>query len=76
VTDADRLAVARQVLREWLDKQGHSRCWYYPELFTRLAECLDVSPTVAPGLPPVAEFREGCRRYQDEQYAAGDRCGS
>jgi hypothetical protein len=68
MTDAARLAEARRILQEWLDRQGHDRCWYYPDVFTRLAGCLDVTATVGPGLPPRAEFEAGCRRYQDEEF--------
>ena len=67
--DAERLAAARRITQEWIDQHGHERCWYYPDLFERIAECLEVVPTVGPGLPPRAEFEAGCRRYQDEQYS-------
>ncbi|NCO11070.1 hypothetical protein CO038_02765 [Candidatus Pacearchaeota archaeon CG_4_9_14_0_2_um_filter_39_13] len=61
---------ARLVVQEWTDKQGHERCWYYPELFKRLAGIFEITPTLDPSLPPRQEFEEGCRRYQDEEYAA------
>ncbi len=32
---------ARQTIQEWMDKQGHDRCWYYPDLFKRLAQIFD-----------------------------------
>jgi hypothetical protein len=51
-----------------VDKQGHERCWYYPDLFRRLATLFEVVPTVEPQLPPRPEFELGCRRYQDEEY--------
>ena len=69
MTDVDRLAGARRIVQEWLDKQGHERCWYYPELFKQLASYLGVTPTTEPDLPPLLEFEEGCRRFQAEQYA-------
>ena len=53
MTDAERLAASRRILREWVDQQGHDRCWYYPELFTMLVAVLDVEATVEPRLPPV-----------------------
>lgn len=28
----------KTVVQEWLNKQGHDRCWYYPELFFQLAD--------------------------------------
>lgn len=59
---------AKQVIQEWADKQGHERCWYYPDLFNRLAELFDVQPSVEPCLPSRPEFELGCCRYQDEEY--------
>lgn len=58
----------KKIVQEWTDKQGHERCWYYPDLFNRLAGVLGVTPTVAPCLPPRAEFEEGCRKYQEEEF--------
>jgi hypothetical protein len=58
----------RQIVQEWLDKQGHNRCWWFPELFKRLATTLDLKPTVEPELPPRPEFEQGCKQYQDEEF--------
>lgn len=30
-------ALTKKIIQEWLDKQGHDRCWYYPDLFMKLA---------------------------------------
>lgn len=59
---------SKAILQEWVDQQGHERCWYYPDLFVRLAELLGVRATKKPNLPPRAEFEEGCRRYQEKEY--------
>lgn len=59
---------AREVLKEWLDKQGHERCWYYPDLFRRLVEIYEVEGSNNPDLPPLKEFKKGCERYQEEEY--------
>jgi hypothetical protein len=59
---------ARQILREWAEKQGHDRCWYYPDLFRKLADVLGVNLKVEPRLPPFEEFKLGCERYQKESY--------
>jgi hypothetical protein len=75
LTDKETLDAARAVLRGWLDKQGHERCWYYPELFRELAELMHVHPTVTPKLPPREEFHAGCARYAMEEYD-GRRDGS
>jgi len=59
---------AKRAIQEWVDKQGHDRCWYYPELFRRLADIFEVESTREPCLPPLEEFRKGCERYQKEEY--------
>ncbi len=59
---------AREIVQEWVDKQGHERCWYYPDLFKRLVDVFDIKSSVDPQLPSREEFEEGCRRYQDEEY--------
>ncbi len=61
----------RQIVQSWLDKQGHDRCWYYPELFRELASALGLRPKVSPGLPTLDEFRAGCERFQREEYPSG-----
>ena len=58
----------RQIVQSWLDKQGHDRCWYYPEIFTELARVLDLRGVKPSQLPTLAEFKAGCERYQREQY--------
>lgn len=69
MADTERqLAHVRSIVQAWLDKQGHERCWYYPELFEELATVLDVKQTVPSALPPRAEFEAGCRRYQENEY--------
>jgi hypothetical protein len=59
---------AKQTLQTWVDQQGHERCWYYPEVFNKLVDIFDIKMTKEPSLPPRAEFEEGCRKYQKEQY--------
>lgn len=57
------------ILTEWSSKQGHDRCWYYPEIFEKLATTLGVDlSNFDIKLPPCDEFKEGCRRYQESQY--------
>lgn len=62
------LYTARAVIQEWVDKQGHERCWYYPELFNRLVGVLGITVNVPPQLPSLTEFQAGCKKYQEEQY--------
>ncbi len=63
-----KCAEAARVIQEWVDKQGHERCWYYPDLFRRLAILFGVEASQEPALPPLEEFKEGCRRYQREEF--------
>jgi len=64
------LARVRRLVQDWLDKQGHDRCWYYPEIFEQLARALDLQHIVLkpPQLPSLSEYKAGCERYQREQY--------
>ena len=63
-----KLADARRILQEWVDQQGHDRCWYYPDVFERLVEILEVKITKRPSLPPLQEFKRGCELYQKKEY--------
>lgn len=69
----EKYAQAKKVMQTWVDQQGHDRCWYYPELFLQLVEIFEMTPTRSPCLPARSEFEEGCRRYQDEEYAEDQR---
>lgn len=60
--------LARDVLQEWVNKQGHERCWYYPDIFEKLCKYLEVEKNNMPLLPPRPEFRENCQKYEAEQY--------
>jgi len=71
--DSEKLKEVRQITQEWLDQQGHNRCWYYPELFAKLVKTLGLQMTVDPALPPRTEFEEGCKKFQDEQYKNCDK---
>jgi hypothetical protein len=68
--EAVGLARVRRLVQNWLDKQGHDRCWYYPEIFTELARALELQHIVLkpPQLPTLDEFRAGCERFQREEY--------
>ena len=60
---------AKKVIEEWVDKQGEDKCWYYPDLFRRLAVIFDVESTKEPCLPPISQFEKGCDRYREEVYS-------
>ncbi len=59
---------ASLILQEWIDKQGHDRCWYYPELFHQLCEVYVIKSEKQPALPSLEEFKAGCELYQLEQF--------
>jgi hypothetical protein len=66
--DSEKVGAARSALERWINQQGHERCWYYPEIFNELVQILGVEQTAPSRLPPLAEFRQGCRRYQEEEF--------
>lgn len=76
INQCPRCQRAKAALQNWVDRQGHDRCWYYPEIFRELSEILGVQTTVTPELPPRAEFEQGCTRYQDEEYHGRSTDGS
>ena len=50
--DADKKCeAAKEILQTWLNQQGHDRCWYYPEVFKKLIEIFEITPTKEPLLP-------------------------
>lgn len=63
----DRCEMARSLLENWANKQGHERCWWHPDILTALANALDVK-IPPPILPLQAEFSKGCDIYKAEQY--------
>ncbi len=64
----EKLQEAKQILQQWVDKQSHERCWYYPDLFNQLVILFGIKPSKEPSLPPLKEFKMGCERYQEEEY--------
>lgn len=57
----------KDVVQDWLDKQGHERCWYYPDLFKKIVDIMEIKIS-EPQLPPRQEFEEGCKRFQNQEY--------
>ena len=64
----EKLDKAKRVIQDWADKQGHDRCWYYPELFRELVEIFEIKLSKNPSLPPLDEFKKVCEKYQKEEY--------
>lgn len=59
---------AKSILQSWVDKQGHERCWYYPDIFLALCMLLGVRQTKEKLLPSEKEFEDFCTRYRKEEY--------
>lgn len=68
MSEKEKLQEARVLIESWVSKQSHERCWYYPEIFNKLANIFDIKTDVSKGLPPLEEFKCGCERYQEEEY--------
>lgn len=59
---------AKEAIIEWRDKQGHERCWYYPDIFQNLAKILGVDLVYDGSKLPESEFEAGCNRFRQEEY--------
>ena len=70
MNDSEKLGEVKKIIQEWIDKQGHDRCWYYPELFRKLVGLLDIKQTTDSELPSLEEFKLGCEKFQKEEYKA------
>lgn len=57
---------AKAIIEEWQSQQGHDRCWYYPEVFRKLATLFGVKPVDRPDQLSRRDFEKGCERFQDE----------
>lgn len=64
----EKLSKIKQIVLLWDSKEGHDRCWYYPELFKEIAQVLEIELNKSPQLPTLEEFKEGCCKYQKEQF--------
>lgn len=62
-----QIEVANQI-EEWANKQGHDRCWYYPDIFAIIVKVLGINVSSTPTLPSPDEFKVGCALYHKEQY--------
>lgn len=63
----EKLTQIETLVREWIERQGHEKCWYYPETLRAIAEVLDIK-YADPTMVSEEEFRRGCARYQEEIY--------
>lgn len=61
----------KNVVEEWINKQGHERCWYYPDLFKKIVDILEIN-IPEPQLPSRQEFETGCKKYQTQEFGEKD----
>jgi hypothetical protein len=64
MTDLEKLAAIKACIQEWNDKSGHDRCWYYPDIFQKIATIAGVTLSQQAVLPTRKEFEQ----YQDDQF--------
>lgn len=58
-----------RAIKEFIGKQGHNRCHYYPEIFKKLAAIYGIEePEGFYDLPTEHEFTVGCSNYRAEIY--------
>lgn len=63
------LRASRTLLQNWTSKQGHERCWYYPDVFDQLHVTLGLElPARRPTIPQ-DQFEAGCLEFQRSEYA-------
>lgn len=56
-------------VQEWLNKQGHDSCWYYPDVFTEIAKTLDIEiKNINRMLPVRKEFNANCEKFECDVY--------
>lgn len=67
LNNGSKVSQAEMLLKGWVEKQGHDQCWFYPEIFRQLCSTFGITAP-DPGLPPRAEFRKGCLKYESEVY--------
>jgi hypothetical protein len=68
MNDTEKLNKVKEILLEAIEKEGHERCWYHPDLFQKLIDLLEIKTAKNLCLPPRKEFEQGCKNYQEEQY--------
>ncbi len=56
----DEVKKLREGIRKHRDAEGHSLCWYVPELWGLLPDRFDPKPRI----PPFGEFLEHCAAYR------------
>jgi hypothetical protein len=67
MNDSDKLEQIRQVILEWDGKKGHDRCWYYHDLFNKIANIAGVQLKPSPGVTR-EEFRQGCAFFEEQEF--------
>jgi hypothetical protein len=61
----------KSIVEEWINKQGHDKCWYYPDLFHKLIKELNIKLSLdqlVEKLPTKEGFKAGCDKYIQETF--------
>ena len=62
-----KLYTIKNLVEDWIGKQGHDSCWYYPDIFKSICNELGIE-WKEPILPSRQEFERGCCKFQDELF--------
>ena len=57
----------KELINTWVNKTGHHKCWYYPDIFKEIAETLNISIEQTPTVK-LEDFRNGCYAYTCDLY--------
>lgn len=59
-----RIKEVKKLVEEFANTQGHNKCWFYPDIFNKLAKLLNIP--IKQAAISRSEFEAGCKQYQDE----------
>lgn len=69
MTSDEKLNNIKTVLKSWFLKEGHEKCWYYPDIFNKIVSILDIDLSrFWYNVPSKEDFCRGCERYQKDLY--------
>lgn len=68
IVEINKLNKIRSYIEDWISKQDHDKCWYYPEIFKQICEVLEI-PYEKQKLNSITkeEMKRGCDKFIDEE---------
>ena len=57
---------------EWMDKKEEDSCWFYPEIFGKIAEVVEIEIKVSEPKMTREQFEAGCDHYMNEYVFRGN----